>query len=155
MKLKKYIFLGLLLYTLPVLAFGDFSSIYQYLFLPVILFTLYWRMASLTNCMTYRPGTYQSKKNSMRTFINGAILGFSLQLYGLTPFYSHVNNSIVELSFTYSNVLGYWVSFLSYFYMYEIYKVKFRENQLQEFNYNWTKIEREQRINSILSKWGN
>lgn len=135
----KYIVIGLTLYLLPVLLFGDFSSIYQYISLPIILFILYQRMIS--------------RERKFDAYINGALLGLFLTIYHLCPFSIYVNNSIIGLTFTYSNIVGYWVSFLSYYISHTTYRFKNKELLLKKFDYDWTKIEREQKIDSILNKW--
>lgn len=139
MKESKYIILGLALYLIPILLFGDFRNVYQWILLPITIFILYWRM--------------KSKDRKFDSYINGALLGLFLGMYGLNTFSMQINKSIIDISFTYSNILGYWVSFLSYFLLHSIYRHKIKEKQLKEFDYDWTKIEREQKIDAILNKW--
>lgn len=95
----------------------------------------------------------KSKDRKFDSYINGALLGLFLGMYGLNTFSMQINKSIIDISFTYSNILGYWVSFLSYFLLHSIYRHKIKEKQLKEFDYDWTKIEREQKIDAILNKW--
>lgn len=135
---KLYIILAFSLYTTSILLFGDLSSLCQIVSFPLSIILLYLN--------TYRETKYSS-------LIDGIILGIFSGVFRLSPFSAHINKTIIEISFSWSNILGYWISLVGYLTFILLYRKAKKLKLYEDFNYDNKKILRNERIDRILSKF--
>lgn len=137
---NKILIIGMTLYVIPIILFGNFSDYMSYIFLIVSIMTIYHYF--------YRKPL--NKKYS--SLLHGLILGVTLSLFGLSPFIIHINKTLLKVSFTYSNILGYWISLMAPIITSPVYHEIKKARIASEFDGDQKKIERDEKIDSLLKR---
>lgn len=133
--------LAILFYIVPILAFGNFSSIYQWIFLPLFSLVIHNRF------------TKKVKSEKISGYLTCMIISISISIWNLDPFYLHINHTIVKLSITYGNILGYWLCLMGSYITGSEYRRLKVELTKKEFGYDEKKLDRDKKIDNIINKW--
>jgi hypothetical protein len=143
-KENKFLLIGMFWYTLPIILFGDFNHYYKYLLLMVSMVAIYY----------YWYYRIPKNNNWYSSILSASILGITLSFFNLNPFlFDGSNKTIFSISFTYANIIGYWISLISPIITSTIYHEHRRERIKSEFGGDEKRISREEKINSIIKKF--
>lgn len=140
-KENKVLIIGMSLYVIPIILFGNFSHYMSYIFLIASIAAIYHYFYRKSLNKKYVP------------WLSGLILGITLSLFNLSPFIVHVNKTLLSVSFGYSNILGYWISLIAPIVTSPIYHEIKKNRIISEFDGDQKKIEREEKINSIIKRF--
>lgn len=142
----KYFIGGWLTYIIPILCFGSLRSPYVLLKFIASLPTIYFLIHKKFNKKIFQG----SSRMSMLSYIT---ISLFLSLMGLSPFEGHINNSILSISLTYSNVFGYWFGYTLTTIFFEMYLKYKNIEKMADFDNDSVKVERDNKIDAILSKF--
>jgi len=142
----KYFIGGLLTYIIPILIFGDIRKPYVIstfiVSLPIIYYLVHKEFK-----INFLQG---NSKLSLVAFLSISIF---LSLTGLSPFDGHINKGIVTIGIRYANVFGYWLSYISTTFLFERYLINKNIEKMAEFENDVVRMERDNKIDKILSKF--
>jgi hypothetical protein len=139
--------LALVWWTLSIITFGDFSSVFQWITLVVSIAT----MGLLIN---YKWRSDQDSKFFGPSFWYSFMTGVFLSLFELNPFTFTVRETVVSLTINTSfGIIGWWIAMLGFIPAANAYR-RWRRNELkQEFEGDLQSLERDTKIQEITGKW--
>jgi hypothetical protein len=142
----KYFIGGVLTYIIPILILGDIRKTYVLgtfiVSLPVIYYLIH---------KQFKRKLLQG--NSKLSFIAFLSISIFLSLMGLSPFEGNINKGIITIGIKYANVFGYWLSYTSTTLLFERYLKYKNLEKMAEFENDVVKMERDNKIDKILSKF--
>lgn len=137
----------MLSWGLPIIFFGSFENSINYIIFPISLLILLFTSKK------------KFKNDNIGYYLSCFIIGTFYGTFKLSPFFNYSNKfNILDsfgLSFYGSNIIGYWISFLSFIILYLLYKLECKKSIMKEFGNDEKRIIRESKINSIIGKWWN
>ncbi len=144
---NKVLIYAMLSYMMPILAFGDFSVFdsflgkfcYNYVTLSISIPVLFFLLKR------------KSKGKKFQYYLTCVLLGVFMSTFRLLPFSTHSNDTLMGLSFTGSNIIGYWICFLSFISFYMRYKTLVEIKYKNDFLNDPILINRDEKINKILN----
>lgn len=141
-KSTKILILGLLCYVIPVALFGNYSG-YRSIIFILTTGLIWWRF------------TKKDSKNKYLTdsIVTSAFLGFCLGTLSLSPFASYINESTIKISISYADIFGYWFSLISVGQLHDKFKSVRKIENLEDFNNDSLRLERDEKIRSILGRF--
>ena len=142
-KEKNLLILLMIFYIVPILMFGDFTDLVRVSIFVLSIPFMYYRF------------TKNYKKEKVGEYINAAIVGCILGIMWMYPFSVHINKSIIRLTFTYANILGYWLGITGVIITSSIYRETKTHRLSKEFYEDPVKIIRDEKIKTILGGWWN
>lgn len=140
-KSTKILILGLICYVIPVLLFGNYTGYKSIIFLLSIV-VIWWRFIKKDSKNKYLPDL----------IVISAFLGLFLGTFGLSPFKSYINESTLKISISYADIFGYWLSLISVTQLHDKFRSVRKIENLEEFNNDSLRLERDEKIRSILGR---
>lgn len=146
-KENKILILIALSYLIPVLTFGNFDIIdgpfgkfcYNYIALGVSLPVLFFMVVK------------KSRRKQFDYYLMCILLAMFISIFKLKPFTLASNKTLLGLSFPFSNIIGYWVCFFTFAFLYMMYKQAREDRYKQEFSNDPVLIQRDEKIDKILN----
>lgn len=137
-KENKVLLIGMSLYTISIILFGNFENYFKY---PLLLLCI-----GLVYYYFYRKKI--DRKKWYGPFLPALILGLTLGFFNLNPFTAYVNKTILSISLSYSNIFGYWIGLISPIITSTIYHDLKSKRLYEEFNGDKTRISRQDRLDN-------